>query len=422
VAQSKTNMIRQASEQEIQALHEQIDAWYAAVGDRHHGALAECAPPADETLPTLILPARIEVDPIASTVHVPVKLSETPSTTVYVELATVNGEGDMLAWEGGQYERLITTLSFPAGGPTEQSVTIRLRPDPANAGRAFGLFNTQAMNPGLQRAAEKTVITFVRGARRTRSIAFTAPQRAPKRGALTYSLGPIPFAASENGGRHVWRTRFVHGRVQDGNQELGYYTDPALHPGARPFEVRGGVLVLRAEKFPRARTFEVGGARRSFEYGASVLQAAWLSQLYGYYECEAMTSSARGTWSAFWLLPADGAWPPEIDVFEHPRNGEVTPGVTTVAMHWGTQADHKSIGATIKGFEELTAGFHTYGVDWRQDFTTWYLDGREIWRTPTRFHQPAFPLLDVAVGGWGGPPDFSRGTTEMQVRALRVYS
>ena len=162
-------------------------------------------------------------------------------------------------------------------------------------------------------------------------------------------------------------------------------------------------------------------------YGASVLQAAWLSQQYGYYEVETQTSSARGTWSAFWLLPADGSWPPEIDVFEHPRNGEIGPDKTTVAHHWGTQADRKSIGATLDLRRllgrpiDLTSGFHTYAVDWRADYTTWFVDGVEVFRTPTRFHKPAFPLLDVAVGGWGGTPDFSKGTTEMKVRALRVY-
>ena len=27
---------------------------------------------------------------------------------------------------------------------------------------------------------------------------------------------------------------------------------------------------------------------------------------------------------------------------------------------------------------DLTAGFHTYGVDWQSDHVTWYLDGKAL--------------------------------------------
>ena len=369
------------------------------------------------------MPASIAVDPMASVAHVELRLTTAPTTTAIVEVSTVNGEGAKAAWEGGQYRAVRRLVVFPAGGPSAQSVAIPVIPSPANEGRTFILATTQVENSGLAKGGGRTTVVFQTGAKNT-PIAFSPPlQPRPQKGPLVYALDVTRFLASDDGGPGVWRTRFSHGRTQGANDELGYYTDPKLHPGTHPFEAGGATLTLRAERFPHPRKF--GDA--TFSYGASVLQAAWLSQQYGYYEVEAQTSTARGSWSAFWLLPSDGGWPPELDVFEHPRNGVVSAGQTTVAQHWGTASAHSQIGATLDLPRllgrpvDLTDGFHTYGLDWRRDATTWYVDGTPVWTTPTRFHKPAFPLLDVAVGGWAGAPDFNSGSTEMRVRALRIY-
>ena len=374
-------------------------------------------------LPSLVMPPTVAVDPMASIAHVELRLTAAPTTTAIVEVATVNGEGAQSAWEGGQYRAVRRLVVFPAGGPSAQSVAIPLIPGSASEGRSFALTTTQVENSGLAAGGGRTTVIFRRGAK-NEPVAFSPPlQPKPQKGALVYALDAAHFLASGEGGEGVWRTRFSHGRTQAANDELGYYTDPKLHPGTHPFEVKDGLLTLRAERFRQPRKF--GDA--TFSYGASVLQAAWLSQQYGYYEIEAQSSTARGSWSAFWLLPSDGSWPPELDVFEHPRNGLVGAGQTTVAQHWGTAKAHGQIGATLDlprllgRSVDLTDGFHTYGMDWRRDATTWYIDGTPVWTTPTRFHQPAFPILDVAVGGWAGAPDFEAGSTEMRIRALRIY-
>lgn len=393
------------------------------------GAQAEAAPAVagEDALPKLIL-EDAKVDPNASVVHVTARLvpAVPPSTTVVAEVFTRNGSDLNFARRAGlpTVNRLIV---FRAGDAPAQSVTLPL--DKVNrraVGAWFELIGPQG-HVGVVDSSLQARITFEPGAV-NKAVPFKPrPEAKPAKGALVYELDPAAFKASDRGGPGVARTRYNFGRAPEG--DIGFYTDPVLHPGTRSWEVRGGELILRGEKFDKPRTFEAEGRKKQYEYGSSVLEWIWLSQRYGYYEVEAMTSGARGTWSAFWLLPSDDTWPPEIDIFEHPRNGQVLASHTTAANHWkDAKGVHRQVNAHLKLDRLLgrpidtAAEFHTYGVDWRKDFTTYYFDGREIWRTPTRFHKPAFPLLDVAIAGkWAGKPDLSTGTSEMRIRSLKVW-
>lgn len=384
---------------------------------------------AETPLPRLQI-GDVEADPAGKVAHVPLRLVDAkgrlqpPTTTVLVSVTTQNGEKS--AYQDGQYRRVETVVVFPAGGGAEQTVSVPLTGS-GEDGQWFKLYAPNRANPGLSEGGAAGRVTLRRGARAPEIRLAPPPARKPEKGGLVYSLDPKTFRASDKGGAGVARTRFSHGREQRGNREAGYYTDPKLHPGTRSWEARDSLLILRAEKLVKPISSTENGREITYAYSASVLQLDWLSQTYGYYEIEAQSASALGSWGAAWLLPSDGSWPPEIDIFEHWRRKDFNPASTTGANHWGTQSDHRSLGFSQDLSKlwntpvDLTAGFHTYGLDWRKDFTTWYVDGREVWRTPTRFHKPAFPLLDIAVGGLAGPPDFSKGTTELKIRALRVY-
>ncbi|HXA01781.1 MAG TPA: T9SS type A sorting domain-containing protein, partial [Cytophagaceae bacterium] len=82
---------------------------------------------------------------------------------------------------------------------------------------------------------------------------------------------------------------------------------------------------------------------------------------------------------------------------------------------------------------DLSAGFHTYAVEWKPDTITWFLDNNNFYTITKTGIAPSywpfnddnfFFILNVAVGGWfGGNPD---GTTvfpqTMEVDYVRVYS
>jgi beta-glucanase (GH16 family) len=129
-------------------------------------------------------------------------------------------------------------------------------------------------------------------------------------------------------------------------------------------------------------------------------------------------------WPAFWLLPADGTWPPEIDALEW-QGG--TPTIDYATIHWGVErhGHHPSSGTAYDTGIDLSEGFHTYGLDWQADAVTWYFDGKII-KTFTKVndipHKPMYILVDLAVGGWISFPDSSTHfPATMLVDYVRVW-
>ncbi len=356
------------------------------------------------------------VDPARTTVDILLEWDGPLTSTVYVTLQTVNGD-DLFharnALAGLHFEPVEIREIFRIGDEPRRTVSIPLR-QPMEPGQFFSLrASTDAAGFTAAKAAGKIVATP--GGHTEPYPGRRAPARAPQRGRLTFS----PDLPAEVPG---WPDRFRHGRVQPANRELGYYVPT-------PYRFEGGHLVLEARKAPVEAM--VDGRLETFEYRAAVVNTFGVfSQAYGYWEADCMTPGARGAWGAFWLLPAGRSWwPPEIDVFEHPRNGRITPGLSTATQHWKDAGGRKRsygqslipVADLIPGFDATTQ-FHRYGVDWREDTIGWFIDDIEVFRMETRFHEPAYLLLDVAVGGWAGTPDFSRGTTDMIVRSVKVFA
>ena len=107
-------------------------------------------------------------------------------------------------------------------------------------------------------------------------------------------------------GEGDWMTTGASGwRTLGGNKEAEFYSDASV--GTNPFSVRDPSLPLRRPGHePAGLPFNSGmlTTYRSF------------SQRYGYFEMRAQLPNGAGLWPAFWLLPVDGSWPPEIDVME----------------------------------------------------------------------------------------------------------
>jgi beta-glucanase (GH16 family) len=147
------------------------------------------------------------------------------------------------------------------------------------------------------------------------------------------------------------------------------------------------------------------------------------SQLYGYFEMSAKLPEGQGLWPAFWLLPADGSWPPEIDIMEVLGHDPTT---LHNAVHYNGRGGRHMSAGTSTTVADMSADFHVYGVDWQADTITWYFDGQQVYQTatPAGLNEPMYILANLAVGGnWPGSPNSSTVfPAEYQIDYIRVYA
>jgi beta-glucanase (GH16 family) len=226
-------------------------------------------------------------------------------------------------------------------------------------------------------------------------------------------------------GQGVWRTWLRGGdggplteRTLQGNKELQLYVDPDWRPdgglpiGLDPFAVHDGILDIRAEPAPAAIAARLHGYR--YVSGMITTQPSF-SQTYGYFEMRAKLPRGKGVWPAFWLLPADLDWPPEIDVME--SVGDPATVYVTAHSHVG-----KAQGTAVPISPD---GFHTFSVSWDKDQLIWFVDGREVKREPTPpdMHKPMYMLANVALGGdWAGAPDATTPfPATLRIDYIRAY-
>ncbi len=140
---------------------------------------------------------------------------------------------------------------------------------------------------------------------------------------------------------------------------------------------------------------------------------------YGYMEVRAKIPAGQGYWPAIWMMPAsyqDSHG--EIDVMEV-LGGDTKTAYFTI-HRLGNQTQSTITGA------DLSASFHTYGVNWQADRVTWYLDGVAVATTRDSSLIPKeamYPIMNVAVGGtWGGPPaPTTPFPSTMDVDYIRVW-
>ncbi|HEX3542169.1 MAG TPA: LamG-like jellyroll fold domain-containing protein [Acidimicrobiales bacterium] len=140
---------------------------------------------------------------------------------------------------------------------------------------------------------------------------------------------------------------------------------------------------------------------------------------YGYTEARVKVPKGQGLWPAFWLLPTDYSWPPEIDAMEILGS---QPNVVNMTYHYLNPAGAAaSVGGTWTG-PDFSAGWHTFGVDWEPSAIVWYVDGVERFRftdASAITSKAMYLVLNLAVGGnWPGPAD---ATTPMPSDYLVDY-
>ena len=206
----------------------------------------------------------------------------------------------------------------------------------------------------------------------------------------------------------------------EGNAESQTYVTPfvtsirgrAIPPGLRydPFSIAADGLHIRASLLSAQQqsTYQVGGHRRF----ASGMLLSRVGFRYGTVRVVAKLPSARGAWPAFWLLPADHTWPPEIDLLE--------------AMPWGPHRKEIHVGYVLARAEGRGAGawkplpfapadeFHEYALTWTPQAVTYRADGLVLatYPTPPSMHIAMNLIINLAVGGTWAYNELKVGVTD----------
>lgn len=158
---------------------------------------------------------------------------------------------------------------------------------------------------------------------------------------------------------------------------------------------------------------------------------------YGYFEARILLPKGKGTWPAFWMMPANNnyqtnPWPGcgENDIMEEVG---VNPNYVSSTIHCNK---YNNGGTAIEHYEKYLPGaegeFHVYACEWTEDFISYYVDGvKTLTYQPSNkskdywpFNVPFYPILNLAWGGsWGGMKgvDESALPATMQVDYVRVF-
>jgi beta-glucanase (GH16 family) len=189
--------------------------------------------------------------------------------------------------------------------------------------------------------------------------------------------------------------------------------------------VNNGILTLQADK----QTITAANGK-TYNYTSGMISTGPATSgapprftfTYGYMEMRAQVPAGQGLWPAFWTLPEDMSWPPEIDVMEILGN---TPNVINMHYHYPTSnGGGGDTGATWTG-PDFSAGWHTYAVDWEPGSLTWYVDGvmRRQYTNANVASKPMYLLANLAIGGnWPGAPNASTPfPSSFQIDYIRVW-
>ena len=218
-----------------------------------------------------------------------------------------------------------------------------------------------------------------------------------------------------------WRLPTEGGCTNHGNFEQEWYTEDQVN-------IIDGQLMLTAEEKPmdvavqkQIKSFRYRSGMINSGSGATNAPVRWAGT-YGYYEAKMKVQTGQGVWPAFWLLPIDREWPPEIDIMEFIGH---KPGEILQTLHWPGEGGPQKSDVIVSGQKDYSADWHVYAVDWRPDGIDWYIDGKKTrsYIGPNIPHKPMEIILNLAVGGLlpGNADDTTPFPREVRVDYVRVY-
>jgi len=208
------------------------------------------------------------------------------------------------------------------------------------------------------------------------------------------------------------------------------FNGAAIDSGTWTYDVSGGGFGNGQFEFATARrenSYTTNGnlvieARRENYQGNAFTSARMNTQgrfafKYGTLEARIkMPNTANGLWPAFWMLGNNFSgipWPEcgEVDIVELGSKDGITQGLQqekiNCALHFsGATGAYANYVAWTNAPVDLSLDYHRYKVAWTPTNITFYLDDALYGSLDitaaylSEFHQPMFPILNIAIGGY----------------------
>ena len=203
-----------------------------------------------------------------------------------------------------------------------------------------------------------------------------------------------------------------------------------IDPGTWTYDVGGGGWGNGQFEYDSARhenSYVTNGtlvieARRENWMGNQFTSARMLTRgrfAYKYGDLEArikLPNTANGLWPAFWMMGNNAGaidWPNcgEVDVLEMGSAAGIAQGtqqeLIDAAVHYSNASNAYSNYVTwLTASVDLTQDYHRYKMSWSPTTISFYLDDVQYGSFDitasylSEFHQPMFPILNIAIGGY----------------------
>lgn len=176
--------------------------------------------------------------------------------------------------------------------------------------------------------------------------------------------------------------------------------------------------------------------RKTIDYtSACALTAGRKTWQYGRFEMRARIDTRNGLWPAWWTLGVDKPWPGngEIDMMEYYR-GKLLANIACLSNNHRAEWHSNTFPLDSLGGAKWSARFHTWRMDWTEDFIALYVDGQLLNKVATDvlvnkdgsgfnpFKQPHYMLLNLAIGGQnGGDPSGTTFPAKFEIDYVRIY-
>ncbi len=258
----------------------------------------------------------------------------------------------------------------------------------------------------------------------------TTPAPAPE--PSTSAPAPVtPVDPTPSGWKLAWADEFDGTAVDAGKWNVRNNTSLSYDLA---YLTKNNVAVHDGSLFITAKRQVAGGRDYTSGYLDTIGK---MSRTYGRFEVRAKLptsdGSSAGLWPAFWLRPDDGGLG-EIDIMEAVGpTGIYKADMTSQTIWYDYKKTYaKEVHVDHMPAPQVTAGWHTYAVEWTPTSMRWFVDDRVVYTrstATTSWFKEAFSRnfnirLNLQVGGsWPGSPTASTDFSQSyQVDYVRVYS